>query len=542
MSVGCDSATVLVAAGTDDASLAERLARASDGLAPVAVTTGTDALARLDGADCVLAAADLPDMTGLDLFEAVRERDGAVPFVLFERAPTDGLAARAMAAGVDDYARADDPDAALAARLERVVSGAGAERRARERRDRAHDRIRSLAAFTSELHGCETEAEALELAADAARDVLAFDRCSLGIERDGYLHVEEERGGDHGAHMRLPADEGIAGETYVTGEPSLVDRAVEHPAADAGADDAALVSVPIGEHGVFQAVADGPGAFDEGDLEVATLLGEHLAEALSRIERERELERQNERLDEFASVVSHDLRSPLNVAEGRIELARETGALDHLEEATAALDHMDDLIDDALTLARDGRAVETPEPVAFGTVVRSAWRGIPDADAELVVEDADVTVLADEGRLRRAVGNVLRNAVEHGATSPREPARGDAVEHGSTGNRAVSDDAVERAGAAPTVRAGAERDGGTVTLFVADDGPGIPPEDRVEATRSGYSTASDGTGLGLGIVRRIADAHGWTLSLDESEAGGLRVAFAGVEPADERDRTPDAGE
>lgn len=68
-----------------------------------------------------------------------------------------------------------------------------------------------------------------------------------------------------------------------------------------------------------------------------------------RKEREKKLERQNERLDEFASVVSHDLRNPMNVAQGRIELANETSNIEHLDAAERALSRMEQLIEDSVT-------------------------------------------------------------------------------------------------------------------------------------------------------------------------------------------------
>jgi signal transduction histidine kinase len=59
-------------------------------------------------------------------------------------------------------------------------------------------------------------------------------------------------------------------------------------------------------------------------------------------------------------------------------------------------------------------------------------------------------------------------------------------------------------------------------FFVADDGVGIPEGDRDAVMGMGYSTADDGTGFGLGIVAEIARAHGWSVAVTDSEAGGAR--------------------
>jgi signal transduction histidine kinase len=69
-------------------------------------------------------------------------------------------------------------------------------------------------------------------------------------------------------------------------------------------------------------------------------------------------------------------------------------------------------------------------------------------------------------------------------------------------------------------------DGG---FYVEDDGPGFPTDDVDQVLEAGYSTASESIGLGLSIVRRIAEAHGWSLSLVEGDAGGARFEFTGVD-------------
>ena len=209
--------------------------------------------------------------------------------------------------------------------------------------------------------------------------------------------------------------------------------------------------------------------------------------------RERELERRNERLDEFASIVSHDLRNPLDVARGRLDLAREERDSEHLEAVARAHDRMATLIDDLLTLAREGVDVESTEPVDLAAVVEECWRGVDTADATLNAE-ASLTVRADRSRLKQLLENLLRNAVTHG-------------------------------GEAVTVTVGG-LDGG---FYVADDGPGIPEDERDDVFEAGHTTDPDGTGFGLAIVERVAEAHGWAVAVVESAEGGARFEFTGVD-------------
>ena len=216
------------------------------------------------------------------------------------------------------------------------------------------------------------------------------------------------------------------------------------------------------------------------------------ADISDRKQREETLRTQNERLDQFSSVVSHDLRNPLNVAEGRLELAREECDSDHLEAVSRAHDRMGSLIEDLLTLAREGETVTDVEPVDLATMATDCWATIETADATLITE-AEGTIYATESRLKQLFENFYRNAIEHGS-----------------------------ADVTVTV---AELDDGFV---VEDDGAGIPEDDRDDVLEAGYSTARDGTGFGLNIVTQVVDAHDWGLRVTESASGGARFEITGV--------------
>ena len=211
----------------------------------------------------------------------------------------------------------------------------------------------------------------------------------------------------------------------------------------------------------------------------------------------RELERQNERLEAFAGMVSHDLRNPLSVAKGRLEMAREEADTDNLAEIDAALERMTTIVEDVLALARQGQPVDESEPVVLADAAEDAWRMIDAGDVELRIE-GDLTFEADPDRLANLLENLFRNAIEHGNTTT-------------------------------TVRVGPIRD--PPGFSVADDGRGIPVGERETVFESGHTTAEDGTGFGLAIVREIADAHGWDIRATASEDGGARFEVTGVEPA-----------
>lgn len=224
--------------------------------------------------------------------------------------------------------------------------------------------------------------------------------------------------------------------------------------------------------------------------------------------REQQLQAQNEHLDEFASIVSHDLRSPLNVAKGRLTIAERECDTEQLAAADDALTRMESLIDDLLTLARNSQTIEATEPIELENVAKTAWTysDVDDCTLQTAIP-ADVTIPADRDRLLQVFENLYVNAADHNET-PVD------VRVGLLGDE--------------TLRSA---DGQRTGFYVADDGTGIPPDDREEIFESGYSTTTEGTGFGLAIVQDIVTAHGWEIAVTDSDGGGARFEITGVTPA-----------
>ena len=220
------------------------------------------------------------------------------------------------------------------------------------------------------------------------------------------------------------------------------------------------------------------------------------------------VKRANERLEEFTSVVSHDLRNPLNVATGRLELVAAECDSDHLGPLEQALDRMEALIDDLLTLAREGREVTDAGPVDIASMIDGCWENV-ETDEAVLHATIDRRVRADRSRLKQVFENLFRNSVEHS----------------STGNRTTPGDSVEHGGADVRVTVGELDDG----FYLEDDGPGIPVDEREEVFEAGYSRSADGTGFGLSIIERIVNAHGWQIRVTDGSDGGARFEITGVE-------------
>jgi len=203
-------------------------------------------------------------------------------------------------------------------------------------------------------------------------------------------------------------------------------------------------------------------------------------------ERGEALQRQNERLQEFADVVAHDLRNPLTGAVGFLEIARKTNESQHFERVEQSLDRMEELIDELLMIARGDRQATNVQTYQIQPLVAEAWSYTDAPNATLSVDDPLGEIQADETRLLQLFGNLFRNSVEHG---------GDDV----------------------TVEVGLLAD--DTGFYVADDGPGFSDDSRTEIEELGETDELSGTGIGLMSVTDVVEAHGWGLTVPDMEQG-----------------------
>ncbi|WP_449271656.1 sensor histidine kinase [Halobellus clavatus] len=203
------------------------------------------------------------------------------------------------------------------------------------------------------------------------------------------------------------------------------------------------------------------------------------------------MESQLDWLGEFGHVLSHDLKTPLSVIQGNLELAQELDDTDRLDDAVDAADRLEALVDDLANVMQQGDLVTEVEPVELGDVFRS-WDAFETNPESLDVLDSK-PILADEHALVRLADNLVKNTVEH-------------------------------AGDGTAMRVGTLADG----FYYEDDGPGIPESERDDVFKPGFTTKEDGTGFGMVSIKQIALAHGWEVTIDESEAGGARFEFTGI--------------
>lgn len=233
------------------------------------------------------------------------------------------------------------------------------------------------------------------------------------------------------------------------------------------------------------------GEFEQNNQQFFTGI---LRDVSERVERNEELQRQIAYLDEFAGTVAHDLRNPLNILIGRLELASQECDSNNIETAKATANRMDELLNDLLKFARLGQGIDETEPIVLRDSVDTARRTV-DIEAVTVETDVDAKpILGSSRSVLTLLENLFRNAVEHG-------------------------------GSGVLIRVELLEDG----FAVEDDGPGIPEENREEVFEPGYTTKNGGTGFGLNLVEKIVDAHGWQIAVTRGDDGGARFEITGVE-------------
>jgi len=557
-----------------------------------AVETATSADEGLDrlrdnGFDCIVSDYDMPGQNGIEFLETVCETHPDLPFILYTDKGSEKVASDALSAGATDYLQKETGTGQyelLANRIENAVSQARSQQAERHLGELAANTTQILYVFTRDWSELEFINSAYEDILGQSVEALQDDPSDFlaGVHPDDRDRVREDMDDISGGETveleyRVNPNENYGRWVRVRGTPIQDESGTVTRVAGFATDiteqkrqqrnlkkyrqlvdslpNPVAVYDPEGNYElVNQALADLRDATSKDligdpsphiqrirdeheDDPFATLLdgdrdvirGEYTAEfadggqrtfeylltpldvgedtrsvvastrdITERKERERDLQRERDRLDEFASVVSHDLWNPLRLAEGRLELAREDCDSEHLGVLDDALARMDRIIEDVLWLAREGRQVGSTEPIALHDAVGAAWEVVAHAgagaDLRCGADDRPLpTIEADDDRLQQLLENLLSNAIEHG-------------------------------GPDVTVTVGRLDDG----FCVEDDGPGIPRDDREEVFTAGYTTAEEGTGFGLRIVKQVADAHGWDISVTDGAAGGARFEITGV--------------
>ncbi|OAQ52697.1 hypothetical protein HTG_10245 [Natrinema mahii] len=254
-------------------------------------------------------------------------------------------------------------------------------------------KIQGLHGVASRLDGCESRAEIYDVAIEAAEDVLDFDGCVIDRARGDEL-VTEAASSDLTVDLEdgIPIDDRLAGRTYRTGELLRLDDVTDDrvPRLE---DCRSVLSAPIGDRAVFQAVSREPAAFTPTDEELTELLLSHVADALDRIAFEERLRTERDRFAALFENVPDGVVSVSNLSDGPIVEAVNP-AFERLfgyEESTLVGESLDEFVvptdrtDEAETLNRRGSRGKVGE----AEVKRRTASGLRDFRLQVVPIEMD---------------------------------------------------------------------------------------------------------------------------------------------------------
>ncbi len=275
-----------------------------------------------------------------------------------------------------------------------------------------------------------------------------------------------------------------------------------------GFECTSCIAVPLEgeENGTMGAIAlynkRAPQGFTEDDRALVVLIAANASTAIQ-LQLARESREREERLTTIGRLLSgviHDLKTPLTVISGYVQMMQQAESKEQRDEFAELIlkqfDHISAMQRDVLEFARGEKSVLVRKVYLakfFGDVKTALEGQLAYHDVELVVDIQDRgTARFDEGKILRVVHNLARNAAE----------------------------AMADKGGKFTIRVTRDKDDGAVVVTFSDTGPGIPKDIEHRLFQSFVTSGKKGgTGLGLAIVKKIADEHGGTISVSSSSKG-----------------------
>jgi PAS domain S-box-containing protein len=443
------------------------------------VVTETRARAGIDrlksnGIDCIVSDYDMPEMDGLALLEAVRGPYPDMPFILFTGKGSEEIASEAISSGVTDYLQKGGGREQYEVLANRILNSVDRFRTEHEleRSRQFVDRVLNLS--PSAVVILDEEGEIIR-ANEQAERLLGLSELQM---TDRTFNSADWEVVDKDGNP-LPEDEFPFKQVRDGDEPVYnVETGIRRP-------DGETVWLSINAAPLWEGA-------ETIQYVIAVLSDE--SKQMTHRQRQKASIRQ---LKGLGDVLSHDLGNILNIASGRLELARETGDDDHFEAVEESLYRAEEMLNELTTAIQAGSVVEEVTAVDVVTVFNEAWetQDTKEATKEVVT---DIRILADKTALLRLFENLIRNAFEHGKTTA-------------------------------TIRVGALSDG----FYVEDDGVGIPESKREQVFEPGYTTKSGGTGVGLPSIQQIVLAHNWNVEITAGTDGGARFEITDVRLAAE---------
>lgn len=461
---------ITVLAVDDDSSLLDLtktfLERESDSFDVITDTRADKAVSKLvEGeiaVDAIVSDYDMPAMSGIDFLESIREEFPDLPFILFTGKGSEEIASDAISAGVTDYLQkgtGSSQYSVLSNRLLNVVE----KYRANQQLERSERKFSKLVENSSDQISIVSEEGRFEYVSPSSEHILGYSQDEMvGDSVFNFVHPDD----------RQEVMEEFFEAIENPGMNPNVEFELNHPETD---------GIIIESRGTNLLEDDVVSGFVVNSRNITDLK-----------KREEDLKHRNEQLENIKSLLSRDIRNPLNIALGSIELYYESEERTHIEKVEKALNRIETLIEQTNHLADQQIRIEKTDTVSLKDIVWSAWEMVETRNSTLQIGGSK-QIEADADSVRQLFENLIKNAVEHG-------------------------------GREITCSVGTTETG----FYFEDDGDGIPEEDYELVFESGYTTGDNSMGLGLTIVEQIVAKHGWEIDAVDGSDSGARFDITGV--------------
>ncbi|MEF8832739.1 MAG: GAF domain-containing protein, partial [Candidatus Thermoplasmatota archaeon] len=358
---------------------------------------------------------------------------------------------------------------------------------------RSKEKVERLHKASAELESCQSEDEVYEYGVKAAENILDFDMCGFdAVEGDKFVAKATSSSVPEEGYVSKPIEEGgTSKRTYLNQESFLIkDLTKEEEANPVKSDYRSIISLPIDEYGIFQAVSTEVGHFDEDDLKIAKLLISHVTEALKRIETE-------EREEFLHSLLRHDVGNKAQITQGYLQLMErhdpQEEIKEHLEKAKRATQNGIEVIEKVRKLRNIEKKDEINEinltPV-IDEVISKYEAQLEEKGIGLERKRCDCTVKAGP-LLEELFSNLIENSIRHSNSD-------EICVH----SRTKEDECI---------------------VSIEDDGVGISDEMKDKIFEKGFKEGENaGTGLGLYMVKKIAEGYGGSVEVRDSDLSGAR--------------------
>ncbi len=366
-------------------------------------------------------------------------------------------------------------------------------KQARDRIEQNKQKIERLHKISSELETCQSEEEVFRLAIKAMEDILDFDRCSFSkVEEDKFMVKESSSDLTKEDYLERPIEEGgIDTKTYLNQESYLIKNINKsEDAKPVNSQYKSAVSVPIGEYGVLQAVATEIDYFDEEDLKMAKLLTRHMTEALKRLETE-------EREEFLHSLLRHDVANKNRVIKGYLDLLKDYDLPDEVKNLMDKMEQAAEANKELIEKVRKLRKIKEEDEIGKTDLNPMINKSVSKHKNLLQDKGMKIDVDEVEGKVRggplleELFCNLIENSIQHSK-----------CEEIKISTRIEEDECL---------------------VTVEDDVTGIPDEKKDKIFDKGFKDRETaGTGLGLYLVKEIAENYGGNVEVKDSELGGAR--------------------